>query len=217
MADRLTLLAALGDAHRLRIVDALALGDKAPSALSHELGVPSNLLAHHIGALTDAGAIRRRRSDGDGRRSYLSLNWDEPLVAAAVSGSPAMGACRVVFVCTANSARSQFAASLFARQSAVPVASAGTQPAAAINPHALAELERHGLAPLEALPRALTAREGDVIVAVCDNAYEDLDGGAQLHWSVPDPATAQDPGAFAASFCDIEPRVQRLAASLTNG
>lgn len=217
--DRLALLSALADPHRLRIVDALALGDRAPTALGQHLGLPSNLLAHHIGVLTEAGAVRRRRSDGDGRRSYLALNWDEPLVAAAVTGSEAIGACRVVFVCTANSARSHFAASLFARQSEVPVASAGTHPAAQINPGALAELQRHGLDPLDSSPRALdqTLHEGDLIVAVCDNAFEDLDGRAHLHWSVPDPVAADAPDAFAASFTQIQPRVQRLAAALTSG
>ncbi|GIG53801.1 arsenate reductase/protein-tyrosine-phosphatase family protein [Demequina activiva] len=219
MTDRLTLLSALADPQRLRIVDALALGDTSPTALSRDLDLPSNLLAHHIGVLTEAGVVRRRRSDGDGRRSYLALDWETPLVAATVTGSPALGACRVVFVCTANAARSQFAASLFARQSDVPVASAGTHPADQINPYALAELDRHGLGPLDSRPRALedAAREGDLIVAVCDNAYEDLEGRAQLHWSVPDPAATDAPEAFADSFAQIEPRVQRLAAALTPG
>ncbi|WP_062136385.1 arsenate reductase/protein-tyrosine-phosphatase family protein [Demequina aestuarii] len=225
--DRQALLSALADPQRLRIVDALALSDRSPSELSRALDLPSNLLAHHVGVLVDAGAVLRRRSEGDGRRSYLALSWDRPLVAATVTQGPAITACRVVFVCTANSARSQFAASLFARQSDVPVASAGTAPAPAINPQAIVELARHGLAPLSPAPRALAdeRRTGDLVVTVCDNAREATDGDTRLHWSVPDPARASAGGgkdddataAFADAFAQIEPRVQRLAAALTNG
>lgn len=222
--DRRGLLAALADPQRLRIVDALALTDLSPSELSRDLDLPSNLLAHHVGVLTDAGAVVRRRSEGDGRRSYLALAWDQPLVAATVAHGQQLGACRVVFVCTANSARSQFAASLFARQSDVPVTSAGTAPAAAINPHALAELERHGLAPLSSTPTALATerRDGDLVITVCDNAREEIAGQTQLHWSVPDPARAKagskkGDDAFTHAFSQIQPRVQRLAAALTNG
>ena len=219
MSDRLSVLAALGDPQRLRIVDALAIGDRAPSALSQELGLSSNLLAHHIGVLTQAGAVLRRRSEGDGRRSYLSLDWDQPLVAAAIAGGHAWGACRVVFVCTANSARSQFAASLFSRQSDVPVASAGTEPADRINPHALAELERRGLEPLTPHPVSLASerRLDDLVVAVCDNAFEADRTLASVHWSIPDPALADGDDAFARAFDLIQPRVQRLAAALTPG
>lgn len=225
--DRKAILSALADPQRLRIVDALALSDRSPSELSHALDLPSNLLAHHVGVLVEAGAVVRRRSEGDGRRSYLALAWDQPLVAATVAHGDAIGACRVVFVCTANSARSQFAASLFARQSDLPVASAGTAPAPVINPHAIAELARHGLAPLSPVPTALASelRTGDLVVTVCDNAREAIDGHTRLHWSVPDPARASAGGsqdddattAFAEAFAQIEPRVQRLAAALTNG
>ncbi|MFW2512346.1 helix-turn-helix domain-containing protein [Demequina sp. SO4-13] len=220
--DRRALLSALADPQRLRIVDALALSDRSPSELSRDLDLPSNLLAHHVGVLTQAGAVIRRRSEGDGRRSYLALDWEQPLVAATAAHGDAVGACRVVFVCTANSARSQFAASLFARQSDVPVASAGTAPAPFVNPYAVAELARHGLQPLSYVPTALAAdrREGDLVITVCDNARETLDGDAALHWSVPDPARASDDStaqAFAQAFIEIQPRVQRLAAAVTNG
>jgi protein-tyrosine-phosphatase len=44
---------------------------------------------------------------------------------------------RVVFVCTANSARSHLAAALWRRASAVPAVSAGTRPADRIAPGAI--------------------------------------------------------------------------------
>ena len=37
------------------------------------LAMPSNLLAHHLHVLQQAGVITRRRSEGDRRRTYLRL------------------------------------------------------------------------------------------------------------------------------------------------
>ncbi len=37
------------------------------------LAIPSNLLAHHLHVLEQAGIITRRRSEGDRRRTYLQL------------------------------------------------------------------------------------------------------------------------------------------------
>ena len=73
--------AALGDVHRLQIVDLLAISDLSSSELGAATELPSNLLAHHVKTLEDAGLVTRRRSEGDGRRTYLSLNRQE-------SGSP---------------------------------------------------------------------------------------------------------------------------------
>ncbi|TMQ89925.1 winged helix-turn-helix transcriptional regulator, partial [Actinomadura soli] len=42
---------ALGDPARLAIVEALLLGDLAPGEVGRLLGLPSNLLAHHLGVL----------------------------------------------------------------------------------------------------------------------------------------------------------------------
>jgi protein-tyrosine-phosphatase len=53
---------------------------------------------------------------------------------------------------------------------------------------------------------------GDLVVAVCDRAYEEL--GRQrvgLHWSVPDPVAAGTAGAFEQAYTDLEERVDRLA------
>nr|BFE76149.1 hypothetical protein GCM10020092_094500 [Actinoplanes digitatis] len=68
--------AALGDPARLAIVDALTLGDASPSEIGHGLGMPTNLVAHHLKVLQDAGLIVRTRSEGDRRRTYLRLQPD---------------------------------------------------------------------------------------------------------------------------------------------
>ena len=116
--------AALADPARLLISDALADRDLSPSELAAMLAMPSNLLAHHLGVLEQAGIVRRRRSEGDRRRTYLRLVPE----ALDVSGLPARAARRVLFVCTANSARSHLAAALWRRASKVPAASAGPIP-----------------------------------------------------------------------------------------
>lgn len=219
MLDRVAVHAALADAHRLQAADALAISDRTPGALAEALGLSSNLLAHHLAVLEGAGVIVRRRSEGDGRRTYVSLRWENPIVAASVTPPPPAHAPRVVFVCTHNSARSQFAASLFAQASSVPVASAGTAPAARIHPHAAATLRTHGLGPTSDAPMRLAdvLHDGDLVVAVCDNAFEDLSRASvpHVHWSVPDPARPGGRRDFAHAFQALEPRVKRLAASLT--
>jgi ArsR family transcriptional regulator, arsenate/arsenite/antimonite-responsive transcriptional repressor / arsenate reductase (thioredoxin) len=90
--------------------------------------MPSNLLAHHLGVLEQAGLVSRHRSEGDRRRTYLRLVQGalDPLARP-----PARTVRRVLFVCTANPAGSHLAAALWRRTSSIPVASAGTHPAAA--------------------------------------------------------------------------------------
>src|ERR1700760_2267945 len=134
--------AALADPARLRITDTLLAGDASPPELAAMLAMPSNLLAHHLHTLEQAGILTRRRSEGDRRRTYLQLI---PGALDALAPPAARAALRVLFVCTANSARSHLAAALWRRASDVPAASAGTHPAARIEPGALAAAQRHHL------------------------------------------------------------------------
>ncbi|RIQ15844.1 helix-turn-helix domain-containing protein, partial [Jiangella rhizosphaerae] len=132
--------AALADPSRLHIVDLLSLGDLSPSELQTRLGMPSNLLAHHLNTLAAAGLLTRGRSEADRRRSYVRLT---PGALDGLVPGAAGRARRVVFVCTANSARSQLAAALWRRASEIPVASAGTRPAGHVHPGAVAAAKRH--------------------------------------------------------------------------
>ena len=126
--------AALGDPGRLRIVDALSVGDRTVTELRVLSDVPGNLLAHHLDVLEGAGLIERRRSEGDHRRRYVVLRFaalaDLEMPSPPVLGSP-------LFVCTHNSARSQFAAALWQRRTGQSVESAGTDPAPHVHPTAL--------------------------------------------------------------------------------
>src|SRR5579872_1671158 len=110
LARRAAVHAALADPARLLITDTLLAGDASPSELAALLDMPSNLLAHHLRVLEQAGIIARRRSAGDHRRSYLRLI---PGTLESLAGPAARTAPRVLFVCTANSARSHLAAALW--------------------------------------------------------------------------------------------------------
>ncbi len=226
---RVRVHAALADPGRLQIVDVLALTDASPTELERALGMTSNLLAHHLGVLARAGLVSRHRSEADRRRSYVQL------VPAALEGllpTAVQPVNRVVFVCTANSARSQLAAALWARASDIPATSAGTHPAETIAPGALRAAARHGLDVPETRPRHLAdvVTDHDLVVTVCDNAHEELaalpdrtgahQGQAdttrvrRLHWSIADPVPTGDPAAFDTAYDDLARRVTQLVPRL---
>jgi arsenate reductase len=107
---------------------------------------------------------------------------------------------RVLFVCTGNSARSVMAEALLNHRGRgrFHAESAGSKPAARVNPHAVAALQRVGIARADAVPRGLDtviAQEWDLVVTVCDRAKEScpLFPGApvQAHWGMPDPTEVQ--------------------------
>ncbi|WAL64721.1 helix-turn-helix domain-containing protein [Amycolatopsis cynarae] len=215
VVSRAQVHAALGEPARLAIVDRLILGDASPGELGRDLGLPSNLLAHHVKLLEQAGVIERSRSEGDHRRTYLRL---KPAALTGLAPAGVRAAPRVVFVCTRNSARSQLAAALWKRHSRVPATSAGTDPAPRVHPRAVAVARAHGLS----LPRTRTThiddvlRPRDLVVAVCDTAHEHLGTAApdRLHWSVPDPVRADTDDAFDHALHELTDRVTRLAAAV---
>jgi len=214
VAWRASVHAALADPARLAIVDRLVLADASPSELQLLLSMPSNLVAHHLRVLETAGVIRRRRSEADRRRTYLCLNTKalELMVPSA-----ARQAERVLFVCTQNSARSQLAVAIWNRRSNVPAASAGTHPAAEVHPGAIAAARRHGLNMRPRTPTHLdnVVGHGDLLIAVCDNAHEELPPQmSRIHWSIPDPGRAATRTAFDRAVNDLSVRIDRLAPNL---
>ncbi|WP_232832240.1 helix-turn-helix domain-containing protein [Nocardiopsis sp. FIRDI 009] len=211
LEQRSRLHAVLADSARLAITDALRTGDASPSELGDLVGMRSNLVAYHLRVLEEAGVIVRVRSEADHRRVYIRLR---PEALSALAPATLLRTPRVVFVCTHNTARSQLAAALWENHSHVPAASAGTHPGPRVHEGALVTARRHGLS----LSSRTTAhvdevlREGDLIVAVCDSAHEELPPSRQrLHWSVPDPLRVNTGTAFEEAFTHISDRVKRLA------
>jgi protein-tyrosine-phosphatase/DNA-binding transcriptional ArsR family regulator len=213
VAGRAAVHAALADPARLQIIDTLGAGDTSPSELAAMLAMGSNLLAHHLHVLEQAGLITRRRSDGDRRRTYLQLI---PGALDSLTHPAARTARRVLFVCTANSARSHLATALWRRASILPAASAGTHPATRIEPGAIAAARRHRLPMRRLRPRHISdvRQDGDLVITVCDLAHEELGRQAAVHWSVPDPVPSGDPASFDAALAELSHRVERLAPHL---
>jgi len=209
---RARLYAALGDPARLAMVDALRMGDLTFRELADVAGVRGNLAAHHLDVLEAADVIIRRASEGDRRRRYLGLTHE---TLAELALPVALLPSTVLFVCTHNSARSQFAAARWMQQTSLAADSAGTKPAHVVNPMAVAAADEFGLDLRAAVPKGY----GDVrlapelIISVCDRAHEaDLPGTApNVHWSIPDPVLAGDLSAFRSAFASIAERIDALA------
>ncbi|ARJ07573.1 putative regulatory protein, ArsR family [Cnuibacter physcomitrellae] len=205
--------AALSEPARLRIVDLLTLGDLSPTEIQVALGIRSNLITHHLNALEAVGMIARTRSEADKRRSYVHLTTT---ALAGLTPGAVERADRVVFVCTANSARSQLAAALWEQQSTIPAASGGTHPAEQIDAGAIAAAQRHHLTLADVQPRVLddVLTGTDFVVTVCDNAHEELGATGNLHWSIPDPVRIGTAAAFDTTYAELHRRISDLAPRL---
>lgn len=208
-------------------MDDLGISDRSPAELALRHGLPANLLAHHLGLLESAGLIRRRVSAGDRRRRYVCLDHDALGSLLGSVGSPgstgstgavrrSLGGGRVLFVCTAATARSQLAAALWRERTGGPAVAAGTDPATEVHPGAIAAGRRAGLDLAGAVPRSIdeVATGNALVVTVCDRAHEDLgEGRSGAHWSVEDPVVRGSARAFDACVAELAARIDRLAGA----
>ena len=186
-----------------------------------------NRLHQGIG-IVDLGSAqpnRQNRSEADRRRTYLAL---APGAFDALRPAAMHDAVRVVFVCTHNSARSQLAAALWTDTSTVPATSAGTHPAAAVHPGAVAAAQRHRVPLTPVPPRHVNdvlsadATADSLVITVCDAAHEELAahgvvhdaGRSRLHWSIPDPAQTGGDAAFDRVVTDLTDRIARVAPAV---
>lgn len=207
---RAILHAALGDPVRLSIVDELMVSDRAPVELQALTGLESNLLAHHLDTLEEAGLIVRTHSSGDARRRYVRL------IHGAL-GELELHAEKklddVLFVCTKNSARSQLAAALWREITGRGAQSAGTHPAKRVHPGAIDAAERSGLDLRDATPRRFdeVTAVPTLVITVCDRAHEEI-GSDQgwWHWSVPDPLQRATKRAFDATVAELRERIEAV-------
>lgn len=133
---------------------------------------------------------------------------------------------RVLFLCTGNSARSQIAEAVLNRKGRgrFLAESAGSHPAARVNPYAIRALQEAGIEWRGHSPRGLTRLDGqrwDFVITVCDRAKEAcpvLPGQPMLaHWGMPDPAAVEGDdatrqAAFAQALTLISRRIDLLLA-----
>ena len=105
---------------------------------------------------------------------------------------------RILVLCTGNSARSQMAEALInARgEGRIVAESAGSEPAAAVNPLAIETLGQAGIVWRGHPPRSidgLVDHPWDAVITVCDKAREacPIFPGHPImaHWGMPDPAS----------------------------
>lgn len=215
LRERAARHAALGDPGRLAIVDELVCSDRSPTELARRLGLQSNLLAHHLDVLEGVGLITRTVSAGDRRRRYVRLATGAlPFIDHRRQPAPES----VVFVCTANAARSQLAAALWTARTGRPAASAGTHPAARVHRGAVAAARRAGLSLGGAIPRTVRPTEfddGAQVITVCDRAHESLPvDDSWWHWSIPDPVPHGEAAAFDRVVSELGSRISAVAAGV---
>jgi ArsR family transcriptional regulator len=73
-AEAIGVLKALAEPNRLRIFEFLMQGDSCNCELNEQLGLPPNLLSHHLRVLREAGLISSRRDAIDGRWIYYAVD-----------------------------------------------------------------------------------------------------------------------------------------------
>jgi arsenate reductase len=127
--------------------------------------------------------------------------WVSLLVflAAGMSADQPAPRKRILVLCTGNSARSQMAAGfLKSFDNRLDVYSAGTQPAARVNPHAVAAMKEVGVDLTGERPKSVsqfTSQSFDYVITVCDDADKNcpfFSGkvGKREHIGFIDPAAA---------------------------
>ena len=213
---------------RWRLLGELARSDRRVRELVGLVDQPQNLISYHLGRLRAAGLVGARRSTFDARDAYYHLDLAGCSDALAATGlalhpglrlAPAPAAapprpCRVLFLCTGNSARSPVAeALLHQRADRVEVASAGSRPKP-LQANAVRVLREYGIDLAGRPPRPLSDFEHqrfDYVITLCDRVREvcpEFPGPAErVHWSIPDPAAG-------GTDEDTYPAFQRMAAEL---
>jgi len=125
----------------------------------------------------------------------------------------------VLFVCTHNAGRSQMAAALLEHQASgrVRVTSAGSQPAAELNPAVVQAMAEIGIDITREFPKRLTdekVRAADIVITMgCGDACPVYPGKRYLDWDLPDPA-GMDLDGVRRVRDDISRRVTQLLPQL---
>jgi ArsR family transcriptional regulator, arsenate/arsenite/antimonite-responsive transcriptional repressor / arsenate reductase (thioredoxin) len=229
----------LADQTRLAIVRLLARSDLRAGEIVELMQLPQNAISYHLKQLRAVGLLRDRRSSADARDIYYSLDLErlqalyhragEVLqVLPAAPGHDGANVpdvahpLRILYLCTHNSARSQFAEAL-TRQAGgqrVMACSAGDTPTA-IHPMTSTLLTEWQIDPAGQESKSLDHFAGqsfDYVITVCDRVREHCPtfpaSATQVHWSIPDPTTVEGEedrwAAFRAVRHEVDVRVRHL-------
>ena len=219
----------------------------AAGEISEALDVRENTLSANLSVLAGAGLVARRR-EGRSIRYFADLTRMRHLVDFLLSdccgGNPAL--CRpavnsliqapvdltpprppfnVLFLCTANSARSLIAEAILKADPSLRFRafSAGSHPSGQANPLALRLLKRleYSVGGLRSKSwdefKGPDAPRMDMVITVCDRAAGEICpvwSGQPLsaHWPVPDPVAEGGEDAFQRAHDQLAARIASLTA-----
>jgi protein-tyrosine-phosphatase/DNA-binding transcriptional ArsR family regulator len=227
---------------RWRLLSELAYSDRLVHELTGLTGEPQNLVSYHLGKLRDGRLVSARRSTADRRDTYYGLDlarFGGLLSAAGGELHPGLrlappqrddtlvGAVRVLFLCTGNSARSQMAEALTRARSGgvIEAVSAGSHPRP-LHPNAVRVMrEDYGLDLSGHASKGLDVFAGqpfDWVISLCDRVREVCpefpDRPEVIHWSIPNPATGEPDDVtyplFRQTAAELATRVDFLLAAL---
>lgn len=130
---------------------------------------------------------------------------------------------KILFLCVANSARSQMAEGLGKHLlKGHEVSSAGSSPTQ-VNPYALAAMEEIGMGIEGQSSKSVASfnlREINLVITLCAEEFcPTVPGVKKLHWPIPDPAGAgtnekETMHAFRSARDEIRARIEKLAKEL---
>jgi ArsR family transcriptional regulator, arsenate/arsenite/antimonite-responsive transcriptional repressor / arsenate reductase (thioredoxin) len=253
--DLVGALAALGHEHRLnafRILAARGPAGLTAGAIAERLAIQPSALSFHLAHLQGSGLVQSWRA---GRQVFYAANQTATdaflrfLASDCCGGNPQrcgdlahnlmsdregpMASPRtfnVLFLCTANSARSIISESVLERLGAgkFNAFSAGSQPSGRVNPLAIDVLKAFEF-PVDGLRSksweefaGADAPNMDFVFTVCDNAAGEAcpvwpGQPMTAHWGVPDPAAAEGDEiekkrAFTEAFRMLRRRIEVFAS-----
>lgn len=123
---------------------------------------------------------------------------------------------KVLFICSANAARSQMAEALLRHVAGdqFQVFSAGTEPSE-VDPRALEALRAFGIEPGALVSKSvesLADQSFDFVISLCEKAHQECrhwpGSGVVMAWDFPDPRASDDPRAFTRTLQELNERIR---------
>jgi len=222
----------IADETRWRLLRTLRASDWQVGELVAQTGLPQNLVSYHLGVLRQAGLVQQHRSDADGRATYYGVNLGELSALYRQIGADLaipsrlpitdIPASTVVFLCRANSARSQMAEGWLRTLTSgrITVRSGGTLPAQ-LHPLATQVMAEAGVDIGHQQAKSIDTLVGlvpDVVITVCDITREECalwpEVSDHVHWSISDPATVVGEAERLAAFRTVRDELRQRTEGL---